>query len=180
MEGASILAYVLFGIVFIVILVYPIKLYNRFVLLSNNTDKAFVNIDVWLQQRHEELPNLSLIITAYSEQEKNTIAKIMQLRDQYKSADNANKVVSANALTKILKPLFVRSEANPEIKANSVYQRISDRIIRLEDQIEDQRIFFNDSVTIFNNELQRVPQCWFARVFGFKPKLLLTEVVTDD
>jgi len=180
MEGVSALGYLFFCIVFLVIVAYPIKVFNRFVLLSNNTDKAFANIDVWLQQRNEELPNLSSIIVAYAEHEKSTMEKIMQLRDQYESANSTNKVASANALTTILKTLFVRSEANLEIEANSIYQGISARIIRLEGQIEDQRVFFNDSVTIFNNELQRIPQCWFAWVCGFKPKLLLTEVVTDD
>lgn len=70
----------------------------------------------------------------------------------------------------------MRIEAYPDIKADSIYQQIASRITRLEGQIEDQRVFFNDSVTLFNNEMQRIPQNWLAKLFDFKPKVLLNKI----
>ena len=178
MIGSLTLSYLLSGIVLIVMIVYPFRVYNKLVFLSNNTDKAFANIDIWLQQRSEELPSLCAIVRRFNEHEKSTIEQVTQLREKYasSSSQNSEMIIVINALTTILQPLFMRIEDNPDIKADSVYQQVSSRIIRLEEQIEEQREFFNNSVTIFNNEMQRVPVCWLAKVFMFKSKVLLHKI----
>ena len=179
MIGSLTLSYLLSSIVLVVIVVYPFKVYNKLVFLSNNTEKAFANIDVWLQQRNDELPSLCSIVDRYAEHEKNATKTVTELRGKYASEvnnQNAETVMTANLLTTILQPLFMRIEAYPDIKADSIYQQIASRITRLEGQIEDQRVFFNDSVTLFNNEMQRIPQNWLAKLFGFKPKVLLNKI----
>ena len=105
MIGSLTLSYLLSSIVLVVIVVYPFKVYNKLVFLSNNTEKAFANIDVWLQQRNDELLSLCSIVDRYAEHEKITTKTVTELRGKYASEvknQNAETVITANLLTTIL------------------------------------------------------------------------------
>ncbi len=177
MSGSSSLSYLLYGIFVAVITVYPFLVYNKFVSLSNRADKAFANIDVWLRQRSDELPNLCAIVAAHSSHEKDVLRALTELRAQHLAAhDIDSKVSTNNTLTNLLLGLLLRLESSPKLTTESVYKKIAKRIERLHDQIADQQTLYNDSVTIFNDELQRIPQCWVAKLLRIRPHLLLSEL----
>ena len=58
----QILAYVIIGLVVLGLLNVVVSIYNRLVMLNNNVDKSFVNIDVLLKQRADEIPNLIKVV----------------------------------------------------------------------------------------------------------------------
>lgn len=177
MAGSTSLTYLMLAIVFIVVLSYPLRMYNKFIFLLNRLDKAFANIDVWLIQRNEEMPNLCSIVSAYSKHERAVLQKITDLRGDYQKANNVTgKVVPANYLSKLIAGLLVRAEASPQLQSDSIYRKTALRIERLEGQISDQRSLYNDAVKIYNTEIQQFPQLLVARALGFRAQLLLTNL----
>lgn len=49
----------------------------------------------------------------------------------------------------------------------------SRRISALESRIADRREFFNDTVNIYNIQIEQIPQVLLARLLGYKRRLML-------
>src|SRR5687768_1924258 len=69
-----------------VLVAFLIGLYNSLVQVRNNVQKAWSNIDILLQQRHDELPNLVEVCKGYMTHERETLEKVTQLRSKFDAA----------------------------------------------------------------------------------------------
>ena len=87
----QILAYVIIGLVVLGLLNVVVSIYNRLVMLNNNVDKSFVNIDVLLKQRADEIPNLIKVVKESMRFEESLLTKLTDLRTQYLNATSAEE-----------------------------------------------------------------------------------------
>ena len=69
--------------------------------------------------------------------------------------------------------LFAVAEAYPDLKANSNFQHLQERISGLENAIADRREFYNESVNRLNIRIEQFPDILVARNLGFKAADLL-------
>jgi LemA protein len=135
--------------------IYTFGLYNSLVMVKNNIDKAWANIDVLLKQRHDEIPKLIKTCEAYMQFERGTLEKVIALRQQAVSATSLESRAKAEGeLSFGLTKLFALSENYPDLKSQNNFQQLQSRISGLESQIADRREFYNDSVNILNNYQQ--------------------------
>jgi LemA protein len=175
----------LFGISLVIILVvlllavigvagYGIGIFNSLVQVRNNVDKTFNNIDVILQQRHDELPKLVETCKSYMKYEREMLENLIRLREHYgqaKTADEKTKI--ENEISKQLLTLTARMEAYPDLKANQNFTQIQNRISALESSIADRRELFNDSVNIYNIQIERFPHMILARMLNYARRAFL-------
>ena len=77
-------------------------------------------------------------------------------------------------LTDTLKSLFMVVERYPDLKADTGFRQLSNRITEIEDQIADRRELYNASVTIYNIRLGQFPDLVIANMFKFQPSTLWT------
>ena len=151
--------------------VYFIMLYNGLVQIKHNVSKAWANIDVLLKQRHDELPKLVETCKQYMKYEQETLEKVMQARAGVAAAQQARNIPALGqaegALRAGLGGLFALAEAYPELKANSTFQHLQQRITGLENAIADRREFYNESVNINNVRIEQFPDVILARNFNF-------------
>ena len=80
-----------------VIAMYFIMTYNGLVVIKNNVDKAWANIDVLLKQRHDELPKLIDTCKAYMKHEQETLEKVINARSRVASAREAQNIEALGA-----------------------------------------------------------------------------------
>ncbi len=159
-------AIVLFLVVF---LYYLFSIYNGFVTLRTNIQKAWANIDVLLKQRFDELPNLVETVKGYAKHEKVTLENITKLRSAVQEAPSIHdKAVASEQLSQNLKTLFAVVENYPNLKANENFLKLQKRITELENLIADRREFYNDSVNLYNIKIASFPDLVIARSFNFK------------
>jgi len=138
---------------------YLASLFNRFVQLRNNIEKAWNNIDAVLLQRNEEIPKLIDLCKAYMEHEREILKTLGVLRDGYERAGGqAQKVAMENQISPALRELIAKAEGYPQLKANELFQKTMGRISDLETTIADRRIFFNETVVLYNIQIKRFPQ----------------------
>jgi LemA protein len=160
------------------LLLWGILLYNQLVLLKNNTEKAWSNIEVLLKQRNTELPKLIAVCKQHMEYEQATLQTVMEARNRVVSAmqfGNMGALEAAdNALRVGLGNLFAVAEAYPELKASESFQHLRERITGLEDSIADRREFYNDSAALNNTRIEQFPDLILAKSFSFKPFRLLS------
>jgi len=151
-----------------------IRIYNTLVLLKFNVEKAFANIDVLLKQRAEEIPNLVTTVKEYVSHEKELLKDLTQLRTQYLSATHQEEKVKVNNdMARSLGKIMAVAENYPDLKANTSFVTLQERISQLEDNISDRREFFNESVNMYNIGINEFPNLILSKSMGYKEKSLL-------
>ena len=165
-------AVVVFGILGII--GYVVGIYNGLIMVKNNIDKAWANIDVLLKQRHDELPKLIDTCKGYMKYEQGLLEKITQARTSFMSATSIeDKTKAENVLNAGLKTLFAVSENYPDLKANASFLQLQNRISGLENEIADRREFFNESVNVYNIRIQQFPDVIIANSLGYTRRSML-------
>ncbi len=156
---------------------YVIYIYNHLVGVRHKVTRAWSNIDVLLKQRHDEIPKLVETSKQYMKFEKETLEKVMEVRNQVSAARQTENIIdlgiSEGKLRTELGNLFLSAEAYPELKADENFQHIQGRISSLESAITDRRVFYNDSVNINNTRIEQFPDLIIAKLLHFSRRDLL-------
>ncbi|MFA7388041.1 MAG: LemA family protein [Thiohalobacteraceae bacterium] len=162
---------ILFLVLVLILTLYGVMLYNNLVALKHNVAKSWSNIDVLLKQRHDELPKLVEVCKQYMGYEQETLEKVMQARSAVAAAREGQNIPAlGQAETQLrlgLGGLFAVAEAYPELKANTQFQHLQERITELENSIADRREYYNESVNLNNVRIEQFPDVIVARQFGF-------------
>src|SRR3954467_8621751 len=91
----------------VVIVGYLATVYNGLILVKNNIDKAWSNIDVLLKQRHDEIPKLVEICKGYMAHESGTLEAVIKARQEVRNAQGPAAVGQAEgALQSSMRQLF--------------------------------------------------------------------------
>lgn len=147
---------------------YVVSIYNNLIQVRNNVEKAFNNIDVLLQQRHDELPKLIEACKGYMEHERNLFSDLTRLREHYATLTKTDeKALAENEINKIMGTLSHRWEAYPQLRASENFMQVQTRISGLESSIADRREFFNDSINIFNIQIERFPDLIMVKFMNY-------------
>ena len=146
--------------------------YNKFVTLRNRVENGWAQIDVQLKKRFDLVPNLVNTVKGYAKHEKGIFEEVARLRSAISNAKNREEYAEANnQLTNTLKTLFAVAENYPDLKANENFMQLQSELSNIEGKIAYSRQFYNDTVYMFNTEIQKFPGVIFAKVFGFKEQV---------
>ncbi len=172
--------FVILGVIAVGLLVYFIGINNELVKLKNDIDRSFANIDVFLKQRHDELPKLIDTCKGYMQYEQKTFQAITDARSAWMRATTpADKIQADNMMTGALKSLFAVSENYPELKANTNFIQLQGRITELEEKIAGQRTVFNEDANRYNTRIGQIPANFVAGFKGMTPHPLFEAAASD-
>ena len=153
----------------VILVLWLILTYNRFVTLRNRVKEAWADIDVQLKRRYDLIPNLVETVKGYAGHERELFEKVTQARTQAMGAQTIKERGAAeNALSQTLKSLFAVSENYPDLKASVNFLELQRELTDTEDKIQASRRFYNGNVRDFNTILQSFPQNAVTGVFNFK------------
>lgn len=171
------------GIIVLVILVlYVISTYNKFVQLKNQGEEAYAQIDAHLKQRYDLIPNLVETVKGYAKHEQKTLTAVIEARNFAMNASGiADKDKADRAFEGTLKSLFALSEAYPDLKANANFVSLQGQLTKLETEILQARKYYNAVVKTFNTSTQTFPNSLIAGMFASKfPKMTYLEVAQEE
>ncbi|MDR2237764.1 MAG: LemA family protein [Chryseobacterium sp.] len=161
-------------IIVVGLVTFLINTYNRLVILNNNAKKAFANIDVILKQRSDEIPNLVNVVKATAFNENTVLRELVTLRSQYLgSHEDRERIKTAERMDGKLKSVMLTIENYPEIKSGTSYLELQKRLSDLEEIIADRRIYFNESVNLYNTGIETFPDIIFAKMMSYRKKEML-------
>jgi LemA protein len=171
------------GIAIVVVLVlgiggWAIGVYNGLVMLRNDVDKAFANIDVLLKQRADQIPDLLRVVTAAMSHEKSLFTRLSDARAAYLNAGSiSGKINASNEMGSALKSVMAIAENYPTLISGNTMVELQHAISDIENRIADRREFFNESVNLFNIGIALFPDLLFARMLGYQrtPMLAISE-----
>ncbi|HTW73757.1 MAG TPA: LemA family protein [Steroidobacteraceae bacterium] len=163
--------------VLLVLLIYMTMQYNGLVSLRESVKQAWANIDVLLQQRHDELPKLVQTCRQYMQYERDTLEKVMLARAAVSAANERRDMpalgAAENQLHATLGQLYAVAENYPQLKADQSFQQLQTRITALESAIADRREYYNSQVQLNNTRIAQFPAVLLAHQFGFQAAQLL-------
>ncbi len=166
------------GIVVVVVLVWGIALYNRFVALVNNTKEAWADIETQLKRRYDLIPNLVETVKGYATHERQTLDEVLEARAKATSMQiDVSKVTPeqlqafegaeigfSNAIGKLL----AVAESYPDLKANQNFLELQRELSDTENKIQAARRFYNSNVRDLKTALEQFPGNIIGNMFGFK------------
>ena len=165
MNGLSIV-----GILVVVIALYFVFTYNKFVVLKNRVKEAWSDIEVQMKRRYDLIPNLVETVKGYASHESGTLEKVIQARNAAMAPHNSMAEVSQseNMLTGALKSVFALTENYPDLKANQNFMELQRELRDTEDKIQAARRFYNGNVLAYNTKTELFPSNVVATWFHFE------------
>jgi len=124
---------------------------NKPVVLDEQVNNAWAQVENQLQRRVDLIPNLVSTVKGYMEYERGTFEKITELRSQWaRSSSTQEKIQTSNAITDTLSKILMVSENYPELKANENFLSLQAQLEGTENRITVERMRYNDAVKTFN------------------------------
>ncbi|MCS6893284.1 MAG: LemA family protein [Deltaproteobacteria bacterium] len=171
---------IIISVIFGILLIWMIAIYNNLIFLNNNLSKAFSNIDVMLKQQFDEIPKLIEVCKGFMQHEKELLTRLTELRTQFLNAQSLEeKVDTENQFVRALKSIFAVSENYPELRSSETFLQLQRRISDLQERIADRREYYNEAVALYNSRLQSFPDILIAKAFNFKSGVFL-EIPQDQ
>lgn len=159
------------GIIVLLILVFVIIEFNKFVILKNKIKQSKSSIEVYLNQRFDLIPNLVECVKGYAKYEESVYSNIAKLRAEYSNQKNKN-LKKASELNTQVNNLLAIGENNPNLKASEQFSALQKSIEKMESRLQAARRVYNGDVTLYNIAISTLPGNLIAMCFGFKEEEL--------
>ena len=145
-------------IIIVLLVVWFIFTYNRFVRLTKQAEEASSDISVQTKRRYDLIPNLVNTVKGYAAHEQGTLDKVIQARNSAMSATSTeDKGKAENMLSGALKSVFALAESYPDLKANTNFLQLQQELGDTEDKIMASRRFYNGTVRDLNTAIDMFP-----------------------
>ena len=156
-------------ILLVALVIYAIVLFNRIVKSSTLNYEAFSNIDTVLKKRFDLIPNLENIVKGYTEHEKTTLEDITKIRTELSEKMTVqDRQKAEDRFSAVFKDVFVSVENYPELKASQNFMALQTALIKIEEDIEMARRYYNGTTRNFNAIIQKFPNNILASILGYK------------
>jgi LemA protein len=162
------------GLIIILLVIFGgilISVFNNFASNRNLVKDAWSNIDVALKRRHDLIPNLVNTVKGYATHEQETLEKVITARNSAMSTPSGDinaQIKSENVLQQSLKSLFALSEAYPDLKANTNFLDLQQKLSEIEENLERSRRYYNGTVRVNNTYGESFPGVVFAGMFKYQ------------
>lgn len=152
----------------LVVVVWWIATYNRFVRLEQALKESWSDIDVELKRRYELIPNLVETVKGYAKHERELFERVTALRNRaaLNNGPAASQARDEAALLGGLRALFAVVEGYPELKSDAHFRALQEELAITEDRIAAARRFFNGNVRDLKNLKESFPTSLVAGVKG--------------
>jgi LemA protein len=156
-------------VVIVIIIGLLISLYNKLARQKVLVDEASSDIETFLKQRYDMIPNLVEIVKGYAKHEKDTFEKVTEMRSKAMSASSLEeKMKYEKELSGAITNLMAVAENYPELKANENFKELQTSLKELENSIQKSRRFYNGTVRDFNAMIVVFPNSIIAGIMGYK------------
>lgn len=159
---------IIIAVIILLIAIYA-GMYNSLVKYRNRAREFSSQIDVQLKRRTDLIPNLVETVKGYAKHEKETLANVIQLRNNVNAADSLqDKVEADSALSGALRQVFALAENYPDLKANQEFSQLMEELSNTENKVSYARQAYNSQVQAYDTAIQTFPRNIIAGIHGFK------------
>ncbi|WP_436514524.1 LemA family protein [Ekhidna sp. To15] len=156
--------------------------YNQMVVLDEDVNTEWANVETQYQRRYDLIPNLVNTVKGFAEQEKEVLTQVTEARARASSIQIDPSNLDAQAmqnfanaqsnLNSALSRLLVTVERYPDIKSNQNFLELQAQLEGTENRISVARTRFNEKTKGYNTYIRKFPNTMLAGMFGFERKPL--------
>lgn len=166
---------IVLGVLFVVVLLWFVGMYNALVRRRIDCDNGWSQIDVQLKRRYDLIPNLVETVKGYASHERETLESVIAARNQAvavssDAAHAAEKGKAEGVLTSAIGRLLAVAEAYPDLKADGSFRQLQEELTGTENKIGFSRQHFNDVVARYEESRQTFPTTIVAAIFNFEKR----------
>ncbi len=173
---------ILLGVLVVVVFLVAsaISQYNKLVVLDEEVNAQWGNVENQYQRRADLIPNLVSTVKGYATHEKETLEGVISARSKATqvSIDPENITpeklqefqAAQGELTSALGRLLMITENYPDLKANQNFKDLQIQLEGTENRIANERTQFNNLGKNFNAVIRKFPTNILAGMFGFDKK----------
>src|SRR5256886_6345051 len=131
--------------ILVLILLWGVLSYNRFVSQRNLIRNAFANIDTELRRRYDLIPNLVETVKGYAAHEREVFEEVARTRSMAAAATGSpqEQAAAEGPFVQALRQLFAVAENYPQLRATEHFQALPQGLADTEDRIQASRRFYN-------------------------------------
>ena len=160
--------YIILGVIVLIAIVF-VGIFNKLAKLKVIVEEASSDIETFLKQRYDMIPNLVETVKGYAKHESSTLEKVTEMRTKAMEAGSLpEKMKMEEGLSSAISKLFAVAENYPDLKANTNFLELQTTLKDLEDNIQKSRRFYNGAARDFNTAIVLFPTNLIAQMFGYK------------
>jgi LemA protein len=141
--------------------------YNSVVSMQEDINRSWAQVENVYKRRADLLPQLTKVVKATAQNEKDIINGAIELRSKATSINiDASKMTPEqmkeflavqDKIGGSLGKLLAVAEAYPEIKSNESFLKLQDEVAGSDNRIATERMRFNEVVGAYNAKIRRFP-----------------------
>lgn len=174
---------ILLGVLALVVIMVAsaIGQYNKLVVLEEDVNAQWGNVENQYQRRADLIPNLVATVKGYASHEKETLEGVITARSKATQVtiDPENITpeklqefqAAQGELSSALGRLMMITENYPDLKANQNFRDLQIQLEGTENRIANERTQFNNLGKTFNAVIRKFPANILAGMFGFEKKI---------
>src|SRR2546429_553818 len=166
-------------IVVVGILAWAVSVNNQLVVMDQNVNEKWAQVQNVYQRRADLIPNLVETVKGFAAQERGVLTDVVNARARATGVQLTPEALNdpkalqnfqaAQAqLSGALSRLLVTVERYPELKSNQNFLALQSQLEGTENRITVERRRFNESVREYNTRLRLFPGSLVARVSGYQ------------
>lgn len=157
------------ALIVIVLLLWAVSIYNRFVSLKNASEATLGQIRVAMKKRLDVIDQLLGAVKSYAAFEKEVLERVTTMRASVATASPGDlRTVDAESRS-IFGRLLAVAENYPDLKTSTTVTSLMDSVKTLEDEIARQRYTFNNISQEFNTRMDTIPSSFIANLMHLHP-----------
>jgi Uncharacterized conserved protein len=163
------MGFVLIAVLIVVVILFCwyISVFNGIKVSGIKVTEALSGIDVALTKRYDVLTKMLDVAKGYMNYEKDTLAKIIQLR----SGMTMNERTEANnKMNDISREIRILAENYPELRSSNNFVELQRSITDVEEHLQAARRLYNSNVTDYNKRIVTFPSSIVAGMMGATQK----------
>lgn len=162
-------------ILFILVVVYSLYAYNKFITHVNNIYSAVASMENEKQRRNDLINNLVPPTINYLVFERELFTHVAEIRKELTTLDKfidkkPTDLKLPESLLGQMPSLTGIFENYPDLKASKQFSGLMKELIETENRIAAARILFNKEINIHNTYITTIPSSWVAYLFRYKVK----------
>jgi LemA protein len=159
---------ILLTVLIIIIGIYSVSTYNSLVLVTQDIDTKWNQVENQLQHKLTLIPDVIDTSQAYTEQDEEAFAIINESRSKLARAETVGQKAQADAdLSRGLSQLCKAVKQHSAIEADTACQQMLNKMTVTEENVATARRDYNEAVRGYNTYIKGFPANIVAGVGGF-------------
>jgi LemA protein len=145
---------------------------NQMVVLNEDVNQTYSEVDVQQQRRLDLIPNLVASVKGYVKEEETVLTNVANARAGVIAAgsDRSSSINANNKLDVAISPLLRLQEAYPNLKGNDQFNRLEDELAGTENRINVARSRYNKALEAYNVDIKQFPNSIWAGFAGYQAR----------